>query len=234
MSKIITRPMLLTADTLGFTSRSQAADDRLVLPVAPPVDILAPLPTRGMTLLTGVTGPKLLGMAMKRHDAQQYRYTSINLKVTVEHAIPSDEVVDRVHLAHTELLIFENTRMSIPLASAIHADMLTILGERYAITPDKKLVSYAPRSFKLLIAYPYVIADLMDRPDYAHIKVMLFHVPGLSTLRHRLLYLRDLSLISKVIITGEQPDIHWRLPTPDELDHPPKRYNPFEPVAGHA
>ena len=95
--------MVLTADTLAFTPRNQPSDERLVLPVAPPVDMLAPLPTRGMTLLTGVTGPKLLGIAMKRHDAQQYRYTSINLKITVEHAIPSDEVVDVAHLAHTEL-----------------------------------------------------------------------------------------------------------------------------------
>ena len=124
--------------------------------------------------------------------------------------------------------------MSIPLAQATHEDILKILDERYAIIPDKKLVSYAPRSFKLLIEYPYVIADLMDQSDYAHIKVILFNVPGLSTLRHRLLYLRDLSLISKVVVTGEQANIAWRLPTPDELNHPPQRYNPFESVAGHA
>ena len=221
--------MIITANTLGFTPCKQPADDSVMLPVAPPVDIAAPLPSRGLTLLTGVTGPKLLGMAMKRTDAKRYRHYSITLKVTVDKAIPSNDVVDVEHLAQTELLIFESTRMSIPLASAIHADVLNILDQQYAIIPDKKQVAYAPRSFKLLITYPYVIADLMDLPPYSHIKVMLFNVPGLSTLRHRLLYLRDLSLISNVIIAGEQPSIRWRLPTPAELDHPPARYNPFAP-----
>lgn len=226
MSEAITRPMVLSASTLGFMPRGVPADTRIMLPVVPPVDTEVTLPHRGMNLLTGVTAPKILGAALRRYDSGRYRHYSVNLKVTVQRAIPSNQLVEPEYLADTELLIFENTRMSIPLATAIQDDWLLILQERYGIGVDK-LAAYAPRAFRLLAEHPYLLADLAELPQYAHLKAMIYVLPGDTTARHRFLYLRDLSLISNVIIAGEYPDMTWRLPTQAELDQPPASYTPF-------
>ena len=181
------------------------------------------LPVGGLNVLFGRSAPRVVSLAMRQAVQQGYRPVIIGLELALPRLL--QRPVDLADLATVSTLPLDNTRVTVPLATAIEDRLAAYLTAEGRAPGSRR----AAILFDLVGAHPHLLARLVQEPDFADLQAIGYTVPGGSGgPTCVLLYLRDLAAIIRIDVqqAGAEP-VAFRLPTSAELAAPATGYNPF-------
>ena len=213
--------------------RAGQTPSELVIPLWPVTERLAStsLPTGGISLMTGTTTTQHVNAAyerfMKSPQRRRLTFYSCYADIELPDALSSAHRISPDTLPDTSLLVLESLRVDPALAEKVTHDYSELLKNDHHIRADPALTK-SPRTFALISAYPFLIKDLLNQPDYCHLKALVYVLrPAPGVLKHRYVYIRDVSVVTRLTLAGDDPLRPWRWPTPEELENPPDEFNPY-------
>jgi hypothetical protein len=217
-------PFVATALTSYFARQDEPDPHDIPLCNAPVANANLALPANGVNFLFGRGAPRVISQAMQRAIKQGYRPFNATVALQFHRVSPSTTFLESADLAATELLVLEKTRITVELAREVQDYLAAYLAERQIHPALKRSAIF----FDLVAAYPHLLEQLVKEPRYAHLKGIVYNLPGTAQgPASRLLYLRDLNVITRIQTLEAAGRPVFRLPTPDEMAQPPRLYNPF-------
>jgi hypothetical protein len=201
------------------------------LPNAPVPNTTLPLPSGGLTLFYGLSAARLMGQALQRAQRQGWRCIGARVSTAFRRVQVANQPLTPERLPGVEVLWLNKNYTSSAVATQVQAHCLGYLDEAGTPTTKDRATRFTQAS-----QHPELIPRLLQEPAFAHLRAVIFTVPGRPAKdgnrpAAQCLYVKDLTALTAIHVDyGVPPDqaqAVFRWPTAEELAQPRETLNPF-------
>ncbi|MEE4379888.1 MAG: hypothetical protein V2J55_20560, partial [Candidatus Competibacteraceae bacterium] len=189
-------PVLLTG--LFLPADLSDIPQHVPLPNAPVPNTTLQLPTGGLMLFYGQGAPGLMGQALQRGQAQDWRCIGARIGATFNQVQASRQRLTLDNLPQVELLWLDRIQTMPEVAARVQDHLLRYRQE--AGNPD---TADTPSRYTLATQHPELLVRLLTEPEFSHLRALVVTLPRLKAQdgdrpAAQCMYVRDMSVLTSI------------------------------------